>query len=146
VSAALVTAELLAEGRPVRFVHPLVRSAVTSKQTAMGAGQLEDGEAYRTELLRTDRPAEAERLRLLEQFWDPYTIKICRELPLQPAWRCLGAGTGVGSIAYWLAHAACATFGRRQAHLSSPALVPAIPKSCALGEGVICFVLSRLTW
>jgi len=86
VSAALVTAELLAEGRPVRFVHRLVRSAVTSKQTAMGAGQLEDGEAYRTELLRTDRPAEAERLRLLEQFWDPYTIKICRELPLQPAW------------------------------------------------------------
>lgn len=30
-----MTAELLAEGRPVRFVHPLVRSAVTPKQTAM---------------------------------------------------------------------------------------------------------------
>jgi ubiquinone/menaquinone biosynthesis C-methylase UbiE len=45
--------------------------------------------------------AEAERLSLLEQIYDPVSRR--RRALVQPGWRCLEVGGGQGSIAEWLA-------------------------------------------
>jgi 2-polyprenyl-3-methyl-5-hydroxy-6-metoxy-1,4-benzoquinol methylase len=42
------------------------------------------------------------RLTLLEQCFDPGTIRWLRRVGIQPGWRCLEAGAGAGSIARWL--------------------------------------------
>lgn len=47
------------------------------------------------------------RLTLLEQCFDPDTIRRLCRVGIQPGWRCLEAGAGVGSIARWL----CAQVG-----------------------------------
>lgn len=42
------------------------------------------------------------RLTLLEQCYDPATIRWLCRVGIQPGWRCLEAGAGAGSIARWL--------------------------------------------
>ncbi|MEU1409781.1 class I SAM-dependent methyltransferase [Streptomyces sp. NPDC005728] len=63
---------------------------------------LADSGAY-TGLLSKDLPTEQARLQLLEQSYDPGTVKILEQLELPPTARCLELGAGAGSIAYWLA-------------------------------------------
>jgi SAM-dependent methyltransferase len=46
-------------------------------------------------------PAEEERLGLLEEIFDPVSIR--RRSPVQAGWRCLEVGAGHGSMAVWLA-------------------------------------------
>jgi ubiquinone/menaquinone biosynthesis C-methylase UbiE len=46
---------------------------------------------------------ERERLRRLEQFYDPLTHANLEHVGIQPGWYCLEAGGGGGSIAEWLA-------------------------------------------
>ncbi|MEV3870693.1 hypothetical protein [Streptomyces sp. NPDC049906] len=44
-----------------------------------------------------------ERLRRLEDSWDPETISLLSDCEIRPNWRSLELGAGAGSIAYWLA-------------------------------------------
>lgn len=46
---------------------------------------------------------EQERLRALEAWADPHTIRHLEHLGVAPGWTCLEAGAGAGSIARWLA-------------------------------------------
>lgn len=48
---------------------------------------------------------EAERLRALERWCDPYTTEVLARTGVGPGWRCLEVGAGAGSIARWLAAA-----------------------------------------
>ena len=45
---------------------------------------------------------ELERLRLLHQIFDPYTIKNMEAIGIAEGWRCLDVGAGAGSIAAWM--------------------------------------------
>ncbi|MFI6287604.1 class I SAM-dependent methyltransferase [Streptomyces sp. NPDC051018] len=47
--------------------------------------------------------SELDRLRRLEDAWDPETISLLSDCKVQPDWRCLELGAGAGSMAYWLA-------------------------------------------
>ncbi|WP_445398308.1 class I SAM-dependent methyltransferase [Streptomyces sp. LE64] len=47
--------------------------------------------------------SELERLRRLEDSWDPETISLLSDCGIRPNWRSLELGAGAGSIAYWLA-------------------------------------------
>lgn len=48
-------------------------------------------------------PQERERLRQLEEFFDPLTHANLEFVGIQPGWYCLEAGGGGGSVAEWLA-------------------------------------------
>ena len=48
-------------------------------------------------------PQERERLRQLEEFFDPLTQANIESVGIQPGWYCLEAGGGGGSVAEWLA-------------------------------------------
>lgn len=45
---------------------------------------------------------ERERLRLLEELCDPWTVRALENVGLAPGWNCLEVGAGGGSIARWL--------------------------------------------
>jgi SAM-dependent methyltransferase len=47
--------------------------------------------------------AERTRLRLLEEWADPNTIRHLGQVGVGPGWRCLEVGAGAGSVARWLA-------------------------------------------
>ena len=67
----------------------------------MGAERQADGEG----LYAFDQTwrHEHERLKGMEQLWDPGTTARMAALGVAPGWRCLEVGTGAGSIAAWLA-------------------------------------------
>ena len=46
--------------------------------------------------------ADRERLSLLEQTWDPVTIRNLEMLGVTSGWKCLDVGAGYGSITTWL--------------------------------------------
>src|SRR5690242_10265060 len=48
------------------------------------------------------------RLELLEECYDPATVRHLEGLGVRPGWRCLEVGGGGGSITRWL----CSTVGR----------------------------------
>ena len=50
---------------------------------------------------------ELERLRLVEQFGDPTTIRHLQSIGVLQGWKCLEVGAGAGSVAHWL----CACVG-----------------------------------
>ena len=45
---------------------------------------------------------ERDRLRLLEELCDPWTVRAIETVGLAPGWNCLEVGAGGGSIARWL--------------------------------------------
>jgi SAM-dependent methyltransferase len=47
--------------------------------------------------------AELDRLRLVQELFDPGTIRHLEAVGVGPGWRCLEVGAGAGSIAAWLA-------------------------------------------
>jgi ubiquinone/menaquinone biosynthesis C-methylase UbiE len=47
--------------------------------------------------------ADRERLSLIEQTWDPVTIRNLEMLGVSSGWKCLDVGAGYGSITSWLA-------------------------------------------
>ncbi|HEY7982490.1 MAG TPA: methyltransferase domain-containing protein [Candidatus Eremiobacteraceae bacterium] len=47
--------------------------------------------------------AERQRLALLQEYYDPWTIARLEKLGVAAGWRCLDVGAGAGSIAQWLA-------------------------------------------
>lgn len=49
-------------------------------------------------------PEERRRLTLLEERYDPGTIRRMVDIGITPGWTCLEVGAGAGSIARWLAH------------------------------------------
>ncbi|HEV2781368.1 MAG TPA: class I SAM-dependent methyltransferase [Actinophytocola sp.] len=58
---------------------------------------------YGETLFAHDVPTERQRLRLVEDVFDPITIPVLRGRGIGPAWRCLELGAGAGSIARWMA-------------------------------------------
>lgn len=46
---------------------------------------------------------ERERLHYLQQALDPLTFRRLDQLGVNPGWRCLEVGAGLGSVAHWLA-------------------------------------------
>ncbi len=50
------------------------------------------------------RPEERRRLTLLEERYDPGTIRRMVDIGITRGWTCLEVGAGAGSIARWLAH------------------------------------------
>jgi 2-polyprenyl-3-methyl-5-hydroxy-6-metoxy-1,4-benzoquinol methylase len=47
-------------------------------------------------------PEAATQLRLLSQILDPHTEAVLAGLPVQPGWRCLDLGAGLGTVSRWL--------------------------------------------
>lgn len=58
---------------------------------------------YGTEVLSHGSELEDQRLGLIEEEQDPYTIARLDAFRIGPDWHCLDVGAGKGSIAYWLA-------------------------------------------
>jgi SAM-dependent methyltransferase len=54
------------------------------------------------DLVDTKTTPELERLAMLEEIFDPFSIRNLTRLGVGPGWRCLEVGAGAGSIAYWL--------------------------------------------
>jgi SAM-dependent methyltransferase len=54
------------------------------------------------DLVDTRTTPELERLSLLEEIFDPFSIRNLERLGVKPGWRCLEIGAGAGSIAHWL--------------------------------------------
>ena len=54
-------------------------------------------------LARADESSERERLRSLEAWLDPITVRHLEATGVGPGWRCLEVGAGGGSVARWLA-------------------------------------------
>ncbi|MDT7801534.1 MAG: hypothetical protein QOI78_4967 [Actinomycetota bacterium] len=54
----------------------------------------------------TRAQAEHQRLRLLEQSFDPFSFRQLESLGVQPGWRCLEVGAGAGSVAAKMAELA----------------------------------------
>ncbi len=48
------------------------------------------------------RPAQVERLRVLEALLDAGTFRLLEKAGVRPGWRCLEVGAGGGSVAAWL--------------------------------------------
>lgn len=67
------------------------------------ASAVSPAKRYAEGVLSYDVPTESHRLRLRERLMDPLTKAIVTERGVRPSWRCLEAGAGAGSIAYWLA-------------------------------------------
>jgi SAM-dependent methyltransferase len=61
----------------------------------------------------TEAQAEHRRLLLLEQIFDPFSLRQLDDLGVRPGWKCLEVGAGAGSVA------------RRMAELAGPANVVA---------------------
>ena len=59
--------------------------------------------APRQEYALSEGPFELDRLRLLEQIYDPTTFAHLDSLDVQPGWSCLEVGAGAGSVARELA-------------------------------------------
>lgn len=56
-----------------------------------------------TSYVDTKAPTEHDRLRLLEEVFDPTTARRLDHTGVQPGWRCLEVGAGAGSVARMLA-------------------------------------------
>lgn len=54
------------------------------------------------DLVDTKATAELERLTMLEEIFDPFSIRNLDRLGVRSGWRCLEVGAGAGSIARWL--------------------------------------------
>jgi 2-polyprenyl-3-methyl-5-hydroxy-6-metoxy-1,4-benzoquinol methylase len=61
------------------------------------------GHAYGRDFFEHDSSDEGERLALIEEEQDPYTIARIQALGLAADWHCLEVGAGKGSMARWLA-------------------------------------------
>jgi 2-polyprenyl-3-methyl-5-hydroxy-6-metoxy-1,4-benzoquinol methylase len=59
--------------------------------------------AYGTAVFQGDSDAENERLSLIEEEQDPYTVARLQALGIAADWICLEIGAGKGSMARWLA-------------------------------------------
>ncbi|MCP2257624.1 Methyltransferase domain-containing protein [Streptoalloteichus tenebrarius] len=70
-------------------------------QASDGPGDGEPTAGY-TALLGHHLPTELDRLRALEETFDPTTNRVLTELGVGPGWRCLELGAGGGSVARWL--------------------------------------------
>lgn len=57
---------------------------------------------YLQGVLTKDEPSELDRLRLLEQVYDPHSRRAIEATGLRPDWRVLELGAGAGSVAHWL--------------------------------------------
>ena len=55
------------------------------------------------DILDSSSDRERERLRLLEDSFDPGTFRWLDQLGVGSGWRCLEVGAGGGSVARWLA-------------------------------------------
>jgi SAM-dependent methyltransferase len=51
------------------------------------------------DLVDTKTTTELERLNVLEEIFDPFSLRNLERLGIQPGWRCLEVGAGAGSIA-----------------------------------------------
>lgn len=54
----------------------------------------------------TTAPSELERLRILEEVFDPFTARMLDEMSIERGWDCLEVGAGAGSVARLLAERA----------------------------------------
>jgi SAM-dependent methyltransferase len=55
------------------------------------------------EFVDTETQVEYRRLTLLEQIFDPFTLRQLGSLDIRPGWKCLEVGAGAGSVARWMA-------------------------------------------
>jgi 2-polyprenyl-3-methyl-5-hydroxy-6-metoxy-1,4-benzoquinol methylase len=60
-------------------------------------------QGYGTEVFPHGSLQEEERLSLIEEEQDPYTVARIEAFGIAPDWHCLEIGSGKGSMAYWLA-------------------------------------------
>lgn len=58
---------------------------------------------YGHEIFEHKRSEEEQRLSLIEEEQDPYTIQRIEGFGIAANWHCLEIGAGKGSMAYWLA-------------------------------------------
>jgi SAM-dependent methyltransferase len=61
------------------------------------------GQGRWDDLIEVESQAEYQRLRLLEERFDPFSTRLLERLQVRQGTRCLEVGAGAGSIASWLA-------------------------------------------
>ncbi|MEC3953199.1 methyltransferase domain-containing protein [Nocardia sp. CDC153] len=60
------------------------------------------GNSYSESALSHEMPTELGRLRLLEEFLEPFTTAAIERTGIETDWRCLDLGAGAGGVARWL--------------------------------------------